>query len=373
MDQSCHAEYNTNMSLGNAICRRCGDGFSATEQIVNSNGEVWHTQCFVNGSSEPRGAMCSKCGEDIEAQEQMVNYHGQVWHPSCFVCAQCFQPFPEGIFYEYEGRKYCEHDFHVLFAPCCGSCGEFIIGRVIKAMNNSWHPDCFRCELCTGPLADAGFVKNANRALCRECNAKEKAKGLGKYVCHKCHSIIEEGHIKFKGEAYHPYHFNCHSCGQELQSDAREKGSELYCLRCHDKMGIPICGACRRPIEERVVHALGKSWHVEHFVCAKCEKPFLGTRHYEKKGLAYCELHYHQLFGNICFVCNNIINGDVFSAFNKAWCVNHFACSICDRKMSQKTKFFEFDLKPVCKFCYDRFPGELKKRLKKAYDEAAKK
>jgi hypothetical protein len=39
--------------------------------------------------------------------------------------------------------------------------------------------------------------------------------------------------------------------------------NELYCLRCHDKMGIPICGACRRPIEERVVTALGKNWHVE--------------------------------------------------------------------------------------------------------------
>jgi len=24
------------------------------------------------------------------------------------------------------------------------------------------------------------------RALCRECNAKEKALGMGKYVCHKC-------------------------------------------------------------------------------------------------------------------------------------------------------------------------------------------
>lgn len=75
-------------------------------------------------------------------------------------------------------------------------------------------------------------------------------------------------------------------------------------------MGIPICGACRRPIEERVVTALGKHWHVEHFVCAKCEKPFLGHRHYEKKGLAYCETHYHQLFGNLCFVCNQVISGD---------------------------------------------------------------
>lgn len=75
-------------------------------------------------------------------------------------------------------------------------------------------------------------------------------------------------------------------------------------------MGIPICGACRRPIEERVVTALGKHWHVEHFVCAKCEKPFLGHRHYEKRGLAYCETHYHQLFGNLCFVCNQVIGGD---------------------------------------------------------------
>ena len=41
--------------------------------------------------------------------------------------------------------------------------GEFIIGRVIKAMNNNWHPGCFRCELCDVELADLGFVKNAGR------------------------------------------------------------------------------------------------------------------------------------------------------------------------------------------------------------------
>lgn len=208
-------------------------------------------------------------------------------------------------------------------------------------------------------------------------------------------------------------------------------------------MGIPICGACRRPIEERVVTALGKHWHVEHFVCAKCEKPFLGHRHYEKKGLAYCETHYHQLFGNLCFVCNQVISGDgmyliydrykyhkliyklrtihknclvnnflinnewgkrsmtfsffrvkviwrsfgsdckekdlsfllqflsfflVFTALNKAWCVHHFACAFCDQKMNQKTKFFEFDLKPACKKCYDKFPQELKKRMRRMYD-----
>lgn len=64
---------------------------------------------------------------------------------------------------QFEGRKYCEHDFHVLYAPCCKKCGEFVIGRVIKAMNSSWHPDCFHCQLCDAALADTGFVRNMGR------------------------------------------------------------------------------------------------------------------------------------------------------------------------------------------------------------------
>lgn len=52
-------------------------------------------------------------------------------------------------------------------------------------------------------------------------------------------------------------------CSKELTADARELKGELYCLPCHDKMGVPICGACRRPIEGRVVNAMGKQWHVE--------------------------------------------------------------------------------------------------------------
>ncbi|KAM5252642.1 LIM and senescent cell antigen-like-containing domain protein 1 isoform 2-T3 [Hipposideros larvatus] len=320
-------------ALANATCERCRGGFAPAEKIVNSNGELYHEQCFV--------------------------------------CAQCFQQFPEGLFYEFEGRKYCEHDFQMLFAPCCHQCGEFIIGRVIKAMNNSWHPECFRCDLCQEVLADIGFVKNAGRHLCRPCHNREKARGLGKYICQKCHAIIDEQQpLIFKNDPYHPDHFNCANCGKELTADARELKGELYCLPCHDKMGVPICGACRRPIEGRVVNAMGKQWHVEHFVCAKCEKPFLGHRHYERKGLAYCETHYNQLFGDVCFHCNRVIEGDVVSALNKAWCVNCFACSTCNTKLTLKDKFVEIDLKPVCKHCYEKMPEEFKRRLAKREREA---
>ena len=42
--------------------------------------------------------------------------------------------------------------------------GKFVVGRVIKAMQANWHPDCFRCEICNEALADSGFVKNAGRS-----------------------------------------------------------------------------------------------------------------------------------------------------------------------------------------------------------------
>ena len=85
--------------------------------------------------------------------------------------------------------------------------------------------------------------------------------------------MIDGEPLRFRGDVYHPYHFNCTGCGEELTSSAREvrtrpgytanELNELYCLRCHDKMGIPICGACRRPIEERVVTALGETWMLQ--------------------------------------------------------------------------------------------------------------
>ncbi|XP_033256046.2 LIM and senescent cell antigen-like-containing domain protein 2 isoform X4 [Orcinus orca] len=212
-------------------------------------------------------AVCQRCQARFAPAERIVNSNGELYHEHCFVCAQCFRPFPDGLFYELEGRKYCEHDFQMLFAPCCRTCGEFIIGRVIKAMNNNWHPGCFRCELCDVELADLGFVKNAGRHLCRPCHNREKAKGLGKYVCQRCHLVIDEQPLMFRNDAYHPDHFSCTHCGKELTAEARELKGELYCLPCHDKMGVPICGACRRPIEGRVVNALGKQWHVE--VCPR--------------------------------------------------------------------------------------------------------
>lgn len=95
-----------------------------------------------------------------------------------------------------------------------------------------------------GSLADIGFVKNAGRHLCHPCHNCEKAKGLGKYICLKCHALIDEQPLIFKNDPYHPDHFDCANRGKELTADVRGLKGELDCLPSHDNMGAPICGAC---------------------------------------------------------------------------------------------------------------------------------
>ncbi len=72
--------------------------------------------------------------------------------------------------------------------------------------------------------------------------------------------------------------FNVHLAGQsklfiysyktvfyriDLDENAREVRGSLYCLPCHNKLDLPVCAACRRLIDDRVISALGKQWHVE--------------------------------------------------------------------------------------------------------------
>lgn len=143
---------------------------------------------------------CARCNEPFADYEDMAcTGPDEYWHLRCFVCAQCFRPFNDNHeYYEFGGRKYCEQDFRTLFAPCCAKCHHFIIGRVIKAINNNWHPNCFNCQLCQIPLADSGFVKSKGRAICHDCNALDKEANTGRYVCQKCKNYIDEEPLKFK-------------------------------------------------------------------------------------------------------------------------------------------------------------------------------
>lgn len=130
--------------------------------------------------------ICFHCKTGFNTNEDIINASGDTYHSTCFVCAHCFCNFENGIFYEFEKRKYCESDFKLLYAPCCKFCGEYIDGRVIKALNSSWHPSCFKCNSCGINLAESGFLKSGTNTLCRRCHNEDKLKSGGNATCNKC-------------------------------------------------------------------------------------------------------------------------------------------------------------------------------------------
>ena len=68
-----------------------------------------------------------------------------------------------------------------------------------------------------------------------------------------------------------------------------------------------ICAACNKPILNKVVKALGKHWHPEHFTCACCDTELGSTTYYESNGKPYCEKDYNELYAPRCAYCNGPI------------------------------------------------------------------
>lgn len=84
-----------------------------------------------------------------------------------------------------------------------------------------------------------------------------------------------------------------------LQADMSRQGVNTMQKGC--------CSACDKPIVGQVITALGKTWHPEHFTCNHCNQE-LGTRNFfERDGSPYCEADYHNLFSPRCAYCNGPI------------------------------------------------------------------
>ncbi|KAH9489866.1 hypothetical protein Btru_051782, partial [Bulinus truncatus] len=129
----------------------------------------------------------------------------------------------------------------------------------------------------------------------------------------------------------------------DLQSDMNRQGVNTK------QKGV--CAACQKSIVGQVIAALGRTWHVEHFVCAHCEQP-LGTRNfYERDSLAYCETDYHQLFAPRCAYCNGPIVDKCITALEKMWHPEHFFCAQCGRLFGEED-FHEKNGKAYCREDY---------------------
>jgi len=329
----------------------------------------------VASRTNPDTHVCGVCRKEIEEDGLVTEKHA--YHEDCFVCHQCLMPFPDGIYYENDEGLFCEYDNSVLFGNRCGKCGQIILGKTfLTAMNMTWHPEHFTCEMCGNLLANMSFINRNGKPYCKPCNItlKEQEERMRKEACGKCKKqIAPEELLVLKGVRYHAYHFPCTICKAILGSDCVEYEGKLYCPKDYEIVTAPVCYTCRRPIFGPSITALGRQFHTEHFVCFKCEKRFDDSMFYEYQNKPYCIIHYNELTQSNCGRCKHPASGKVITAMGKKWCENHFTCFGCDLNFNvQQAPYFEWDLKPMCKNCYNNLPTSVKKNLEK-YDQIDRK
>ncbi|ESO09833.1 hypothetical protein HELRODRAFT_97219 [Helobdella robusta] len=231
---------------------------------------------------------CAACSKLIVGQ--VITALRQLWHPEHFVCAHCKQELGTKNFFERDSLPYCEEDYHYLFSPKCAHCNEPILNKCVTALDQTWHPEHFTCYSCGKPLGDEGF---------------------------------------------------------------HERDGLIFCPSDYFNHFAPKCGACGQAIVENFITALDQQWHPNCFACFECRRPFGASSFFEHEGLPYCEAHFHAKRGSLCAHCNQPITGRCITAMFRKFHPDHFVCTYC-QKILNKGTFKEENDKPYCHQCYEK-------------------
>ncbi|KAI8991513.1 hypothetical protein BDF20DRAFT_798872, partial [Mycotypha africana] len=171
--------------------------------------------------------------------------------------------------------------------------------------------------------------------------------------CGGCDKLLSGQAITTSGKHWHPRCFKCQACHQNLEHIAfYEKDGLPYCALDYHELFSPRCDYCKTPIEEHLISALGKTYHAGHFFCRECGKPFdEDTNFLEHEGHAYCEKDYFRRFGKRCKGCEEIITGDFLVALGGDWHKECFVCADCGSTFTSST-FLMRGGKPYCEEHY---------------------
>ncbi|BGP23512.1 zinc finger, LIM-type protein [Rhodotorula toruloides] len=147
----------------NKQCTLCARQISPSDIRQTSNMPLCRL-CYV----ERYLPKCRKCAKPIEGGA-VTSSDGKIvgkYHRDCFLCFECAAPFPDGDFYVYDGKPFCQLHYHTLNGSLCANagCGKPIEGSCVSLVGEEnggggrYHPPCFNCSTCHSPLLEHHFV-----------------------------------------------------------------------------------------------------------------------------------------------------------------------------------------------------------------------
>ncbi|XP_076126873.1 LOW QUALITY PROTEIN: leupaxin [Alosa pseudoharengus] len=230
----------------------------------------------------------------------------------------------------------------------CGACCKPIIGQLVTAMGRTWHPEHFVCTHCQEEIGSRNFFERDGLPYC-----ERDYHHLFSPRCNYCNGPILDKVVTALDRTWHPEHFFCAHCGSSFfgPEGFHEKDGKAYCRKDYFDLFAPKCGGCARAILDNYISALSCLWHPECFVCRECFTPFVHGSFFEHDGQPFCEVHYHDRRGSLCSGCQKPITGRCISAMAKKFHPEHFVCAFCLKQLNKGT-FKEQNDKPYCQGCF---------------------
>ncbi|PRP80034.1 hypothetical protein PROFUN_12321 [Planoprotostelium fungivorum] len=236
-------------------------------------------------------ATCKTCQQPIYGE--IIQALRSSYHPEHFACGQCRSPIGTGLFFEYNNAATCERCYKELCCPKCAHCDKPITDRCVTAIGKKWHSDHFICTQCLRPFENGVFFERDGRPYCEADFYNVFAP-----KCAGCSEPVRGDCITALGTQWHPEHFECNFCRKSLvNSTFFEYGGKPFCEAHYHMQSGSVCGGCGKVIVGRSITAFGKKWHPEEFVCAFCAFPLSGGSYTEHNQKPYCKECHGTLFG----------------------------------------------------------------------------
>ncbi|KAI0397868.1 RhoGAP-domain-containing protein [Xylariaceae sp. FL0594] len=157
----------------------------------------------------------------------------------------------------------------------CAKCGEPLTGQFVRALEGTYHLECFRCHDCGQIVASKFFPADDEETggLYPLCET-DYFRRLG-LLCHQCGGALRGSYITALDRKYHVEHFTCCLCSTIFgaQDSYYEHDGDVYCHYHYSTRFAQRCNGCRTAILKQFVEIFrngqNQHWHPECYMIHK--------------------------------------------------------------------------------------------------------
>ncbi|CAK7230433.1 Rho-type GTPase activating protein Rga1 [Sporothrix bragantina] len=157
----------------------------------------------------------------------------------------------------------------------CNKCGEQLTGQFVRALDGTFHLDCFRCKDCSQIVASKFFPADDGNGgpqypLCET----DYFRRLG-LLCYHCGGALRGSYITALDRKYHVDHFTCSLCPTVFgaQDSYYEHDGHVYCHYHYSSQFAQRCNGCQTAILKQFVEIFrngqNQHWHPECYMIHK--------------------------------------------------------------------------------------------------------